>query len=473
MNLKRLFSTLVAICALIVFFTWTYYPGIPTKAADDGVPNGYKCPGCSVILISIDTLRPDHLGSYGYGRDTSPFLDDLAERSMVFRKFYSPIPKTNPSHASMFTSKPPYLHGVRFNGQSLDEGETTLAEILGQQGYVTGGFASAAHLNMQSGFGQGFDTYDSGSIIKSGTYYTRYAGQTSSLASQWLESNRGERFFLFIHYFDPHAPYDPPKEHDIFQGASDSLLHRLAGALTYASPSANKSLDFLRTGLETARYDGEIHYVDAEIGGLLEQYGSLDDTVVIITSDHGEALGEHGYYFAHGDVLYEEQVRIPLIIYSRGVRYDSGKLSLNTQLMPTILDILDITDNYSMHPSLFAGESLTELVFESDRCTHPNASDNHCYPEMSNKGKLTAVRRGDWKYIHTPARDGEREELYDLVNDPGEELDESGQKEHAGRLDGLRSILAPLMPLIHDAEDEDVDVDEQTIEALRALGYVV
>ncbi|MFH1403308.1 MAG: sulfatase [Candidatus Altiarchaeota archaeon] len=423
---------------------------------EEGVTTGVSpmCPGCNILLVSIDTLRADHMGCYGYGLNTTPNIDSLSSNSLLFTRYYTALPSTMPSHATMFTSKMPYEHKLQENGQAISLNETTLAEVLNGGGYNTAAITSAGHLNTGSGLGQGFDYFDSPGesntrLRRQIVGYTRGASETTDLALEWLESNPGGKFFMFLHYWDPHSPYTPPKKYDVFRGASNGtkLARRRGG------------------------YDGEVFYVDSEFGRIidyLEKNEMLDNTLVVVTSDHGESLGDHGGYFGHGPLLYEHQIRIPLIIYCQGVFREYDKLSLNTQLMPTILEMVGVGDSASSSPSLFE-DGLQALFFESDVCSHPRVSG--CYPPKTVQGKLIGVRKGDFKLIQTPTSTGFRSELYDLDSDAGEVNDVSGSLMLYYRRWVMDGMVSGISSQVRDPSNNKRSNDEKLIKKLKALGY--
>jgi arylsulfatase A-like enzyme len=428
---------------------------------------GRSCPDCNLLLITIDTLRADHLSCYGYNRKTTPNIDRLAENSIVFTNFYAPIPTTNPSLATIFTSKPPYVHKLQSNGHKLSENETTLAEILRENGYFTGAITAAEHISNHSGLEQGFETFDSPIRNPKQKYswiYIRTADSTTSLALKWLRNNSDKKFFLWVHYFDPHVPYTPPIKYNIFS----NLLDRYMNALSLLNPKYGRNSNI-------ADYDGEIFFVDSELSKIIKYLGGnnlLKRTVVVITADHGESLGEHNYYYNHGGLLYENQLKIPLIIYDRGVLSKSGKFSQNTQLMPTILDILGIDDRYSTSPPLFDEEELPVLIYESDRCSFPEISHSRCYPQDSILGKLIAARNGRYKYIYTPTEEGYTAELYDLNADPEELNNLIENPNFDSQRETIKKTVLEVKNLIHDPQNEEIQVNNETIEVLKSLGYL-
>jgi len=218
-------------------------------------------------------------------------------------------------------------------------------------------------------------------------------------------------------------------------------------------------------------YDGEIHYVDSQIGRIVERLdaeGLRNDTVIIITSDHGESLGEHDYYHDHGDSLYDGQLRIPLVIYSRGARARVSHEAMNMGLMQAVIDILGV-DGEASSPSVFSPSS-SPLIFESTRCVKPTKTG--CYPIRKNAGKIIAAQKDGLKYILTPTRDGVAEEVYELGADPGEMQDLSGGWNAYFNARGLRAEVERVKPAIAEPAKNEESVDEATIDALKAMGYI-
>jgi arylsulfatase A-like enzyme len=268
----------------------------------------------NVLLISIDTLRRDHCTPYGYERNTTPNLQVLAEQGAVFDLAYAPSATTAPSHVTMLTSLYPIGHQVLDNGWVLTEDAYTLAEHLGAHGYQTAAFVSSSVLDKRFGFAQGFTFFDDDFSSSKSTVHQklwddlpegldRRADDTTGKVIDWLKQQRDpdQPFFLFIHYFDPHDPYVPPKD----------VLSKLRPKGKRLTKLENQIL----------KYDGEIMFTDREIGkllGTLEQLGLKEETLVVVTSDHGEGLGQHGHMY-HSINIYEEQVRVPLIF-----RYPAG-----------------------------------------------------------------------------------------------------------------------------------------------------
>lgn len=303
----------------------------------------------NVVLISIDTLRADHLGCYGYFRNTSPNIDALAKEGIIFKDAFSVSTWTLPSHMSMMTSLYPEANGVVSYEDSLSEEHLTLAEILQQDGFQASAFVSGQYVNSIYGFNQGFSLYDDFSID------TRQGDSTNAATSQklniqierWLDTHSQKDFFLFLHYFDVHSDYDPPPPYDKlfdpgYQGSVDGRGYR-------GNPGVHKGMNSRDLEHIIALYDGEIAFTDEYIGRFfskLKRLGIYDDTLIIVTSDHGEAFFEHGIK-GHSSLPYEELIRVPLIIkfptsvdHPRGSTFP-GQASI-LDIMPTILDVLGL-----------------------------------------------------------------------------------------------------------------------------------
>ncbi|MFH0944338.1 MAG: sulfatase, partial [Planctomycetota bacterium] len=376
----------------------------------------------SVLLVTLDTTRADHLGCYGYSVDTSPRIDRLAESGTVFWGAISQAAVTPVSHASILTGLNPFRHGLRvMHGTSehrLDEAQVTLAEILRDEGYDTAAFVSAFPVSEYFGFQQGFALFDAdfqpeerdGPVVEGGVVNTgsaqRRAEDTSNRAIEWLRKC-DRPFFLWLHYFDPHDVRLLPPREEL--------------AKVPRPPKGGKArLRYF--------YDIEIRYMDHHVGRVLdalEELGVYDNTVVVITGDHGEGLGDHDWW-THG-ILYQEQVRVPLIVRVPGQvqvpRVSSTVRSID--LVPTVLDLAGITpgdqprfDGRSLRVLLTGKETDLGLTAYSDSVntltyvTGPRIRD-------VKDDMLFAVSDGKWKYIQH-LREREKSELYDLENDPGE-----------------------------------------------------
>ena len=394
--------------------------------------------GCNVLVITMDTTRADHIGCYGYRSVRTPVIDGLARNGVLFANAFTPSPSTLPGHCSIFTGLYPYGHGARANGTfHLDQENTTLAEILKANGYVTAAFISSYVLDGRFGLDQGFDLYDDdlskGVKYADHSFRERPAEFTNESALAWLKTAGDARFFAWVHYFDPHAPYLPPEP--------------------------------LRTKYADHAYDGEIAYTDFEIGRLLsglQESGVLENTLVILAADHGEGLGEHGEA-THSLLVYDGTLHTPLVFWlpSRG---PLGKVVdrqvSNVDIAPTVLDLLGIEPGVR-----FDGTSLLR---------GPEARDETIYAEtistlvLHGWSPLFTVRRQELKYIHAP-----RPELYDLKEDP-KELNNLFEE----RLEQVAVLSQKLNQHVGQdlfgakALEQMVVMDSETTQKLAALGYV-
>jgi len=280
----------------------------------------------NVLVITVDTIRADHIGAYGYSDVETPAMDTLAREGVLFTRAYSPTPLTLPAHTSIFSGTYPLYHGVRDNGGYIVPDElTTMAEIFEEQGYDTAAFIAAYVLDSRWGLNQGFDTYFDDFDLSDQRFISmgavqRPANEVIDETVAWLNEARQGPFFLWVHLYDPHAPYDPPEPY----------MSRYAGA----------------------RYDGEIAFTDSQIDRLLatlEARGLGDNTFIVLAGDHGESLGEHGEV-QHGFFIYEAATRVPLIlrvpIEGFGGIERSEVVSL-VDIMPTVLEMcgLEIPDH--------------------------------------------------------------------------------------------------------------------------------
>lgn len=396
----------------------------------------------NVILITVDTLRADHLSCYGYPRDTSPSIDQLAEDSLVLDNAVTPSPSTGPSVASMMTSSYPYQHGVVHNFYQLHDQNLTVAETLQQNSYVTAAFVSNYVLvGDLSNLHQGFDVFDDYLSERelNRDVYERSATGTVNMASAWLQNIESDPFFLWLHLMDPHGPYTPPPPFDHeFMGTPELLQRELIPDYQF--------LGSLDRAFYVDRYDGEIAYCDQQIGRFLDTLRSLglyDDALVVLHADHGESLGEHGRYFEHGVDVFEPCLRIPMLVkLPRELAVRSAWPSRSDVLVsvmdiaPTILDVAGVS-----RPSHYVGRSLRAILDGG------GLADRHVFVEAHlpdpQGGQLIGVRTSDRKLV---VRTESRRDLtvlsegyYVLSADPREERDVSAT-EDAVRTE-LREIL--------------------------------
>ena len=369
----------------------------------------------SVVMVIVDALRPDHLGCYGYDLPTSPRIDELAGRAVVFDNAIVQAPWTKGSLSSVFTSLYSFQHGVTDWDGILPDRFVTLGELLRDSGYSTIAVINMVGLAGRFGVFQGFD--DVSVALK----HRRDGAPTTDQAIE-LMRNRSAPFFVVVHYFDVHAPYRPPLEYlDMMKVLREN---RPAGQEQSGSGMRGQH----KTAEKVLKYDSCVRYVDGEIGRLVDylaEAGLLDQTVLMVTADHGEAFSEHGVY-GHGTEAYDEAIRVPLIM-SYPARYP-GSRRLDAQvrhvdLMPTILDLAGIEDDHHRE-----GTSLAPLIDGVARRPAPQA----IFPldvafcdctERTIPGKM-ALRSPGWKIIIEPVTS--LVELYDLREDPSETTNLSG-----------------------------------------------
>lgn len=439
--------------------------------------------GRNVILITLDTLRPDHVGCYGHPDVRTPNLDRLAARSIQFTEAVAVVPTTLASHLSILTGTDPRTHGIPRNGFRVDEGNLTLAEVLKEHGYVTAAFVSAFSLDRRFNLAQGFDfydcAYDRAITPEKADQAQRRAAATTDAVLRWLADYRDERFFLWVHYFDPHYPYDPP---DPYGGLYDP---------DYDGPADGSMAYLERVWLERvvpteadrryviSLYDGEISYMDEHLGRLLEEFdrsGLAEHSIVVVVADHGESLGEHDYHFDHGQYVYDASIRVPLLLHCRSL-YPRGRVVTEQvdilDLMPTILDLLDLAI-----PDLVEGRSLGPLI-EGD----PAWSERVVFSEASkpwnvgtdsgatfqNDPKAKCARTREWKLVDTPFV-GIRE-LYYLPEDPRETVNLIASKPAVAEALGKHLDEWLTRPRTRFPA-KDLTPDPDTLEKLRSLGYI-
>jgi arylsulfatase A-like enzyme len=413
----------------------------------------------NVLLVSLDTTRADRLSVYGYERPTSPNLAALAEEALVYERAYSTTSWTLPAHASLFTGKFPASHGVRHDregplvladavaapegirARGLAAGETTLAALLRDAGWRTGAVVGGPWLIRTFGLGEGFDFYDDAGI---GTNAGRRAGDVTESALAWLES-APEPFFLFLNYFDPHAPYAPPP----------------VWAKSFLPPGTTP--DPTSAAQAGSLYDAEILYMDHELGRVvtrLREAGLWERTLVVVTADHGELLGERGLW-GHEDWLWEPLVRVPLLVKHAGPRRRGERreepLSL-VDVAPLVLDACGLPA-----PPDFQGAL-------------PGARRHPILAEVNPIGTDSGAAswRGLWEESEKVLESSLGEKLlFDLGEDPSEttNLAETDPSRAARALARLAQAFAAL-PEPPAAEGAPVRVDDETIEALRRLGYL-
>jgi arylsulfatase A-like enzyme len=438
---------------------------LPAAAADEL----HTCDSPSVILIVVDTLRADHLGTYGASRFTSPELDSYARRGAVFEHAYAPSPWTLPTVASVFTGLLPAQHGAgtlltvdtKVLFAKLSDDSPTLGEQLGAFGYPTHAVAGNPNLHPRFGLARGFDTYD---FRAGGMDHIRRADEIVDAARIWIKSRRGAPFFLFLHMFDPHMNYDPPAAtRGRFTGGLPSGRLTLPFAESGRARAGRLWLSIEEQEFVRAAYDEEIAFVDLQIGRLfttLRNAGVLDQTIVIFTADHGEELWDHNA-FEHGHTLYDELLRVPLIIWGPGIqpgRVDTP-VSL-VDLVPTILAAVDAppideSPGVSLWPLLSTGAPLPPRAL---------------YAEHTRYGpdRAAVVR---WPYKAVVDLDSGAQQLFDLESDPGERVNLAAKD--PATMTALAAALAERTAARRQQPaPEAVTLDSATRERLQQLGYL-
>jgi arylsulfatase A-like enzyme/Tfp pilus assembly protein PilF len=400
-------------------------------------------PAPNVVLITIDTLRADHVGCYGYTRIKTPNIDGLAADGARFERAFAVVPVTLPSHTTMLTGTYPMLSGMHdFSANKLSSTQPTMASVLKQSGYATGAVIAAAVLDSRFGLNQGFDFYydhfDFSRLNEANLDEMERPGNVvADVALDWVEKNWQKKFFLWMHLYDPHYPYNPPEPYK----------HEYA-----AQP-----------------YDGEIAFADEQVGRLLrylKEKGIYQNTVIVLAGDHGESLGEHGER-THGFFIYNATMHVPLIVRvpeSTGARTVSDTVSL-VDLMPTVLGAVGIAV-----PTQVQGKSLLALVRggESDTAERDRNVYGETYlPRIHfNWSELRGAENAKYHFIDAP-----RPELYDLAKDPGEVHNLLAEKKAVAE-----EMQAKLAAMIRDYSAgkelaEKTGLDPALMDRLKSLGY--
>jgi arylsulfatase A-like enzyme len=424
----------------------------------------------NLILVSIDSVRSDHVGAYGYDRDTTPNLDRLARDGVVYEQAVSTSSWTLPSHMSMLTGLAPSVHGVVSRNHKLAKDTLYLPELLARAGYETRAVVTWWFVSRLFGFDRGFHTFRMREQAE--------ATEVVDLALAAIGSAASQRRFLFVHFLDAHWPYSPPPElRERFgeRPGDISSLNDLIGA--GRAPAGPQQIDeILRL------YDGDIAYIDRELGRFFEglkRLGLYDSSLIAVTSDHGEAFYEHGRW-QHGDSLYEEVLRVPLIVKWPGSAM-TGRVSTPVSSTSIFRTFLDAAELQVEAPGRVHG--LRDYVSPRDGAAMetPIASELSWAP-LGRRGTwpppgismMRAFRSGNWKYIATLGDDGRlaKEELYDLDADPGERRDRSSESQtEIARFQELLRAHVQLAESLGGA-DEGVEIDTDTKRLLESLGYL-
>ncbi|MFN7993550.1 MAG: sulfatase-like hydrolase/transferase [Bryobacteraceae bacterium] len=395
-----------------------------------------------IILISVDTLRADHLSCYGYRRFTTSEIDRFATGGTLFAEVNAQVPLTLPSHVSMLTSTYPFANGIEDNGERLASNTVTLARVLKAQGYRTAAFVGGFVLDRRFGLDHGFDVYDAPAAKQQQGQdpgdIKRFGHEVTQAATQWLRQNAEQPFFLFVHLYDLHTPYTLPA----------SERRRGSG------------------------YDAELGYVNDVLGKFwesLSRQGLLDRALVVFTSDHGESLREHGES-THGYFVYQSTLRVPLILHwpkqSAAFIAKAADPAGLMDIAPTVLAFAGITI-----PAEFQGRNLLDMIRSAPAAAKAGASEE-IYSESLyahahfGTSPLRTLRAGPYKYIQAP-----RPELYDLTHDPGEK--ENLYETRKSLALGYRERLERLRARYGNRRAPAVQaLSPESIAKLRSLGYL-
>jgi arylsulfatase A-like enzyme len=424
------------------------------------------------VVITIDTLRADHLGCYGYFRPTSPNIDRLAADAVLFESAFAPAATTLPSHTSLFTGLSPLEHRVLANlgvsGKPFvwNPAMRTLAQLAKEAGFVTAAFVSAAPLKRHAGLAAGFDVYDEPLATE------RTADQTLRVAARWLARTNERPIFLWVHFYDPHRPLDPPPGHAVF--SADADLERYL-AERHVPASASMEGKPYRAREDIDRYDGEIRYVDDRVGALLlalRDDGLYENSVIVLTSDHGEGLNQHGWP-GHGGT-HAEQLHVPLVIRFPDPRRNRiGRvpaLISTMDILPTALPGVDLALARS-----FAAQASGSDVLAEEFQPRPVLSRRTVRPGREDAGPLYALTTPEWRLLHEP---NQADQLFDRARDTFELHDQAGARPEVA--EALRREAATLIRAYGSraaqlgASDAaaPAPLDPERLRELEALGYV-
>ncbi len=415
--------------------------------------------GKNVLLIVADALRADCLGCYGAAVETSPNIDRLAREGILFEACRTVVPETLPSFISLLSSRHPKDHGAFSNGMTPRVRCNFVSDIFQRAGYDTAFFVSSYCLTPRFGTSQGFGFFDDeleGEVTLPQNMLIRKAPAVSDAFLDWFGAREGEQsFFAVVHYFDPHFPYVPPED----------VARRFVGEDGTTAAVSYDEIVAVRDVLRSAggkpdeaaerfvnMYRAEISHMDREIGRVLaalKESGALDDTIVIFTADHGETFWDHDAYFSHGHEVYDSSSRIPLIVWAPGYVEEGRRSPLrlsNIDLAPTILGLVNLGV-----PEEFYGEDLSGTVLDDARRAESgifaeasavavNVPLEELKKHRPNLFNAKSIVQGPWKYIWTPHQ-ANREELYNLTDDPEEKTNLAGAPEHAERIDAMRRRL--------------------------------
>lgn len=435
----------------------------------------------NVVIITIDTLRADHLSVYGYERATSPNIEKLIRNGVVFDNAFAAHTNTAPSHASMLTGVYPGTHGIRQNGMKLLPTIPTLGEMLRERGYATGAFVSGWTLTPHTGLDRGFDVYDA-QFSRS----RRPGADSWKVAEGWLKkvAKSSKPFFMFFHMFEPHFGYEPPDEYALRFLPEQKKLNvpfdqHLPGLMSKRQLSPQAIAEY------TARYDGEIALADEIVGQIIRRLSKLkvvDNTLIVVTSDHGETLFERAWIADHGGRAYDEQIHVPMVMRLPLAEVKRKRVTAQVHhidILPTVLDVVGIDA-----PAGLPGRSLRGVARSKKKrqdTTRPVFSHARPEPErvpeitarLVKTGIVTAVRLPPFKLIEYPLADGGYfQQLFNVETDPGETKNVAAQ--HPEQVTALHVQLEAFrnMTRTGDTQAPQPALTPEVHEQLKSLGYV-
>lgn len=442
------------------------------QSADTEAPVEAKAPTPpNVLFITLDTTRADHLGLYGYFRDTSPHLDAFSKEAVVFERMIVPMATTLPTHTTMFTGLNPTEHGILANLQHggsrfvPGQGVTTMAEWLDDKGYNTGAFVSTSVLSSRAGLSSGFDTY--GDPPKA----TRIGGATTSAALDWLgQQSADEPYFMWVHYYDPHNPFTPPKGYKKLFSTDDQLKEFIESRKISAVTTRPTGSKVVALRAHNA-YDGEIRYMDDQVQRVLDaasQRDGLDNTIVVIAGDHGEGLNQHGQP-AHG-LLWHEQLHAPFMIrYPKLLSPARIAKTVSAQdIAPTLVNLLAPEDMSGTYVGQMSGANILDEAYGSRPAFSQTSARQLLFGRPMTYALTTDTEKCVWNEEgHT--------ELWAHSSDPYELTSKVGIENEA--------VLACTTLIQTDLERQKVrgkelgagrttTLDDQELEQLKSLGYL-
>jgi len=447
-----------------------------------------------VLLLTIDTLRWDYLSAHGYDRPTTPFLDRLLARGMVFDRAVTPVPRTTQALASALTGCYPHTTGVRTLGDRLKDHIYSLGQLARYGGYRTVAVVSNQVLGRRRGLDRGFEVYDHATDI-------RDAAMTTDAAIDHLRFIRpDEKLFLWVHYIDPHVAYDPPKAYadqfdPTYEGRYKDRFGRVRPGMNSPQfpPDLPKPMAVFRNPLSDEvnahirrLYAADIRHTDDHARRLVEHLEQRfgDDWTIIFTADHGESLGEHDYYYDHGDYVYQATLHVPLAIIlspshplHRIGRSDDWVSLID--IAPTAIELMNLEVPETVDYAL-AGRSLVPVLRGDALPDRPVFAEcgRAFFPKLVQRrtrfnvaGRSRAVISENWKLIWTPDSDSTFDyELYNLAEDPHETRDLFSPSHP--RFNPMRTMLEDWLTPVDPRTDQPAELDEKDLDALRGLGYV-